>query len=138
MKTSKQFLAYLTMMLLTAAALFAQEPTAYKTFSKNDVANLVNGISSENTGLKRSAVYMAGKYVVHETENALIEALKSENNEQDRILIALALYKIGSYDGYEAVKELSKYDESMKVRRITKAICDALEVERNDYFVNLN
>jgi len=124
--------------MLTAAVLFAQEPKSQTNFAKNDIANLVNGINSENTGLKRSAVYMAGKYGVYETTDALIEKLKSEKSAKDRILIALALYKIGNQKGYEAVKELAKYDYDAKVRKISNAICDAFEVEENKFLVNLN
>lgn len=138
MKTTKQFFTYLTLVLLTAVTLFAQAPKKLNNIKEDHISNLVNGIKSNNDGLKRSAVYLAGKYGVVETSDALVERLNSEKNPQDRILIALALYRIGNQDAYEAIKELAKDDYNPKVRRISNAICDAFEVEYEKLIVNLN
>ena len=138
MKNTKQFLAYLALLLLTASVLFAQDANKRSTFKKNDISNLVHGIQSDNEGLKRSSIYLAGKYEVQEVTDVLIAKLENEDNSQDRLLIALALYQIGNEAAYEAVKVLSVTDSNPKVRRISNAICKAFQEESNKFLVNLN
>jgi HEAT repeat protein len=97
--------------------------------NKHALENLVAGIHSDNTGLKRSAIYFAGKYRIAESEKALIDQLKEENDPSTRILIALVLYEMGSEEGLLEVKELSLKDEDARVRRMATQIY-------NEYLVN--
>jgi len=99
------------------------------TSNKHALENLVAGIHSDNTGLKRSAIYFAGKYRIAESEEALIAQLKEENDPSTRILIALVLYEMGSEEGLLEVKELSLKDEDARVRRMATQIY-------NEYLVN--
>ncbi|MCU0365572.1 MAG: HEAT repeat domain-containing protein [Ignavibacteriaceae bacterium] len=97
--------------------------------NKHALENLVAGIHSDNTGVKRSAIYFAGKYRIAETEEALIAQLKTENDPSTRILIALVLYELGSEEGLLEVKDLSLNDKNTKVRRMATQIY-------NEYMVN--
>jgi HEAT repeat protein len=99
------------------------------TSNKHALENLVAGIHSDNTGLKRSAIYFAGKYRIAESEEALIAQLNEENDPSTRILIALVLYEMGSEEGLLEVKELSLKDEDARVRRMATQIY-------NEYLVN--
>lgn len=99
------------------------------TAHKYALENLIAGIHSENDGVRRNSIYFAGYYKIVETEDALIDQLKSEKDPSTRILIALVLYELGSEEGLLEVKDLSLNDENAKVRRMATKIY-------NEYLVN--
>jgi HEAT repeat protein len=101
---------------------------------KNDIENLITGIRSDNAGLRKSAVYMAGKYSIEETTSVLIEKLRTEDDSAMKILIALALYRIGNEECVEAVQNLSLNDSCREVKRISTAILNQWE-EDNEIIV---
>ena len=70
-------------------------------FTRNKYAldNLIACIKSINSGIKRSAIYFAGKYRIKVSENVLRDELKKEEETCIKILIALVLYELGNYDG---------------------------------------
>lgn len=124
---------FLTVTLLAAFLFstgFAQK-NSIKEITDNEYAlkNLVAGIQSDNTGVKRSSIYFAGKYRIAEAEDALINQLNEEEDAGTRILIALVLYEMGSEEGLLEVQKLSLNDEDAKVRRMATHIF-------NDYLVN--
>jgi HEAT repeat protein len=124
---------FLTAVLLAAVltgSVYAQK-NSIKDVTTNQYAlqNLVAGIQSDNTGVKRSSIYFAGKYRIAETESALIAQLKQEKDPSTRILIALVLYEMGSEEGLIEVKKLSMNDKDAKVRRMATQIY-------NEYLVN--
>jgi HEAT repeat protein len=98
--------------------------------NKNNYASLCQGIKSENTGLKRSAVYMAGKYSIAEATDVLIEVLKTEKDPSTKVLIALSLYKIGTEKALEAVEYLAKNDTDKEVKRMSLAILQQVEFDK--------
>jgi HEAT repeat protein len=99
-------------------------------FNDNHVKTLCQGITSENLGLRRSAIYQAGKYAVNGTCESLLTQLKVEDDPSTKVLIALALYKIGDEEGMEAVEFLAKNDSDKEVRRMSTAILQQVELER--------
>lgn len=110
--------------LTLTSSLFSQSSLAE--FTKNEYAleNLLNGIHSENEGVRKSSIYFAGKYKVEEAAYDLIDQLKNEENSSIRVLIALALFEMESKDGLEAVKNLSLSDDDLKVRTMASFIYD--------------
>jgi HEAT repeat protein len=124
---------FLTVVLLSAflvSAGFAQK-NSINEITNNEYAlkNLVAGIQSDNTGVKRSSIYFAGKYRIAEAEDSLINQLNEEEDAGTRILIALVLYEMGSEEGLLEVQKLSLDDEDAKVRRMATQIF-------NEYLVN--
>ena len=125
----------LTTAVLIAATIFAATGTAFAQQTNNvqikpeAVSNLVKGINSSNQGLKQSAIFLAGKYKVAGTVDALIKELKAQDNTDTKALIAFALYMIGDEAGIEAVSNLDK--ES--VSKVSKIVNDYYEklVEKN-------
>lgn len=99
------------------------------TANKYAFENLLAGIHSDNDGVRRSSIYLAGYYRLAEVADELISQLKNEKNESTRILIALVLYELGSEKGLLEVKDLSLNDKDVKVRRMATHIY-------NDYLVN--
>jgi HEAT repeat protein len=89
---------------------------------KNAILSLAKGIESDNEGLKVSCIYLAGLYEIDEAVKPLIEQLKTVEDPNVKILIALALYKIGNKEGLKAVERLTKNDESPKVKKVATVI----------------
>jgi hypothetical protein len=100
------------------------QSNSIKDITKNKYAldNLIAGIKSENCGIKRSAIYFAGKYKINEVKDVLFEQLNSENEACVRILIALVLYELGEFKGLLAVKNSIETDENLKSRRMATQI----------------
>jgi HEAT repeat protein len=115
-------------MTLGLTAAYAQKSDL--DLKKNEIENLLTGITSDNVGLKKSAVYMAGKYEVIETAETLIGQLKVEDDASVKILIALALYRMGSEDGMEAVENLARTDSNKEVKRMSLAILNQWEEDK--------
>ncbi|QQS35850.1 MAG: HEAT repeat domain-containing protein [Ignavibacteriales bacterium] len=123
--TAKRNLVLLTgvLMLALSVNLTAQgDKVVKKEISENMLKNLEVAINSENEGLRRSAVYLAGKYKVAEVVDDLTEILSTEKDPNNRVLIALALNEIGSEEALKALKKLSVNDEDVYVRRMSLAI----------------
>jgi hypothetical protein len=129
-------LIVVSLMLITSIS-FSQSQDQKKTFKKasvsefsdsqwteNGIANLITGIKSDNLGLRKSAIYLAGLYGISETVPALIDQLKKEENAEVKVLTALVLYRLEDPRGIEAIENLYKYDENTHVKRMSKAILD--------------
>lgn len=115
--------AFISVVLFSTTAANAQMNSIHSlTANKYALQNLVNGIHSDNMGLKRSSIYFAGKYKIAEAEPELIDQLGIEKDASTRILIALVLYEMGSEDGLLEVQKLSKQDLDPKVRRMSTKI----------------
>ena len=129
-KTHKGLLTAVLLAVVLTGSVYAQK-NSIKDVTTNEYAlqNLVAGIQSDNTGVKRSAIYFAGKYRIAEAEEVLIAQLKAEEDPSTRILIALVLYEMGSDEGLLEVQKLSLNDEDAKVRRMIFQIY-------NEYLVN--
>ena len=123
---TKLVIAYLSILFVaTIGELTAQTNSISIKDITNDkyaLDNLLDGINSENDGVKRSSIYFAGHYRIAEAEEALIEQLKKELNPSNRILIALVLYELVSKDGLLEVKKLASNDDNLKVRRMSTHI----------------
>lgn len=87
--------------------------------------NLKSGINSENDGVRKSSIYLAGKYRVAEVVTCLVERLGKEDEPSVRLLIAYSLYEIKDSEGMKAVKELSIKDNNIKVNRMSSNLYDA-------------
>ena len=103
-------LIVLLVITLTAAAGLQAQSSKYKNVTVNSVETLKQGIKSDNPGLRKSSIYMAGLYKIDEAVATLTEQLEKEKNPGIRILIALSLYNIGNSHGMDAVKDLSVND----------------------------
>jgi HEAT repeat protein len=127
-------------MIVLSAALLSNIVFARSSFSglveelesgikESCVVNLVKGIESDNIGLKRSCIYFAGLYEIKGTVDALVKQLQMVEDPDTRILIALALYKIGDKDGIKAIEQLVKNDESAMVREMSAALLNQFRID---------
>ena len=85
---------------------------------QNTVLSLIEGLQSNNTGLKTSCAYMLGELKVTEAIIPLMKMLRNCKCEEVRIATALALYKIGTPLSIHAVKQAGIFDESKRVSRM--------------------
>jgi HEAT repeat protein len=114
---------------LSSAAIAQKQSISDVTTNEYALNNLIAGIQSENDGLKRSSIYLAGKYRIAEVENVLIKQLQKEENPSTKILIALVLYEMGSTEGLIAVQQMAQNDDNERVRRMATHIY-------NEYLIN--
>ncbi len=130
----KKVFTTLTVLVLMSTAIFAQNRNAELSFGKNGVANLRMAIESENPGLRKSAIYFAGKYQLEALVETLMKELENEDNAEMKYLISVTLYKIGKENGIYKVKELSETDTNPKVRRLAEAIVNQYALEKAGTF----
>ena len=120
--------------LIVVTTTSGQIPGAQKPILKpNAIANLIVGINSENEGVRKAAIYYAGKYEISQATDALIEQLKAEKKSSVQILIALALYKIGNEKGIEAIYLNSSLENDQHVKRMCDAIVEEYYANNNTY-----
>lgn len=129
---AKVVLCAVLVFVISISSFTAEIPTKSKTRSiPNDVVidNLINGINSENEGLKCSSTYFLGEYKSEYAVIPLLRILKSDDKEEARIMAALSLTKIGDARGIYAVKQAIKFDSSERVRKLCQGFY-------NDYLLN--
>lgn len=114
-------------LMMFSAASIAQSQK--KVFTSNVIGNLKMGIQSNNYGLKRDCIYFAAKYKVDEVVDELVNEFKKESDPRNRVLIALAIYKIGNRSGIEEVYQASLTDSDPKVRKRCFEIMNLLNEE---------
>ncbi|MDZ7625698.1 MAG: HEAT repeat domain-containing protein [Ignavibacteriaceae bacterium] len=93
-------------------------PKVKAKITDNTVASLMEGLNSENLGLKSSSAYMIGELQLSKALIPLLKILHEDENEEMRIAAALALYKIGSPIAIQAVKQSIRFDDSERVSKL--------------------
>lgn len=120
MKTKRYYLLFvLVIFSLTVTNLNA---TDRPSLSESEIENLITGIESDNNGLMRSSVYLAGKYKVREVTSSLINKLKTEEDPSDVILIAFAIYEIGDKEAVLEMLETAEIASDAKVKKMLNLI----------------
>jgi len=82
------------------------------------VTNLLNGLGSQNRGLKESAAFMLGEEKAYRGVVPLMQMLRNSEEESSRIVAALSLCRIGDPRGVYAVKQAARFDDSERVRTL--------------------
>ncbi len=126
---SKAALVLISALIITTAASAQIVETQNPNVKPNAIANLIAGISSENDGVRKCAIYFASKYEIDQTVDALIKQLKVEQIPSLRILISLALYKIGNEKGLNAIYDNASLENDPHVKNMFNAIV-------KEYYVN--
>jgi HEAT repeat protein len=112
-------------LFLSSATVFAG---VNKTVNTNAVVdNLMVGLQSENLGVRVSSAYVLGQLIstnVIEADDAsetiipLMKIMNSEENDEARIVAALALYQLKSERGISLLKYAGEKDKSPRFSRI--------------------
>ena len=86
--------------------------------NENTILSLLEGLQSENIGLKTSCAYMLGELKIEESIIPLMRMLRESKSEEERISAALALYKIETPLSINAVKRAGEFDSSQRVSQL--------------------
>jgi hypothetical protein len=63
--------------------------------------------------------------------------LRSGSTDEEKIIAALSLYKIGNLQGIYLLRGIAKFDDSQRVRNISKNLyCNFHKVNHSFYFCN--
>jgi len=120
MKHFTKFLALTVLLLVLSCTAFAGDGKSEMNVKESTIASLMEGLTSDNLGLKASCAYMLGELKVTEAIIPLMRILHNDVNEELRISAALALYKIGTPISIYAVKQAGRFDESARVNKLAQ------------------
>ena len=118
-------LVTLLISIFLVSSINAGEPPAAKFDFQLAEQNLLVGLDSDNDGLKTSSAYSLGELNSSKAVIPLLKMLRNESKECNRIMAALALYKIGDARGINAIKQRIRFDDSERVRKM----CSTLYVQ---------
>lgn len=120
MKNRSIVSAFVILVLLLSSISFGNSSPAKKATLNRDliVINLLNGINSDNEGLKYSSAYFLGDLKSKESVIPLLKILHNDKNDEARIMAALSLSKIKDARGIFAVKQAIKFDKSDRVKKM--------------------
>lgn len=121
-KVNRLAAAALVALVLTSAAMAQKPILPASAKSKKAIENLRANIASENNGVKRSAIYLAGKYAMTDVLPDLFSQMEKEHDPSNKILIALSVYNIGQPESISKLKELSANESSSRVREMINEI----------------
>jgi len=93
--------------------------------------NYIASLHSDNIGVRNSAAGYVGEYKLRGAKQDLMEILRTDKVEQNRMTAASALMKIGDTDGIDAVKEAVLYDGSAKVSKFCEQLLNKQEDQKN-------
>ena len=114
------FIVSLFLFSLSSSVVFAGNPPdkGKLVVSQNTIQSLINGIESQNTGLKTSSAYMIGELKITEAVIPLMKVMREDNNEDARIAAALSLYKLGTPFAMNAIRQAIRFDNSERVKKL--------------------
>ncbi len=123
MKT-RLFTTAIIAMLFFAVSINAAEPSnkANKKVTDEQIeASLLNGLTSQNTGLRVSCAYMLGEIIPSEKGVLeLMRILRNDDDENVRIMAALTLIKLEDARGLNLIKNECKYNDNERTRKMCK------------------
>ncbi len=114
------FLILAVLLLVFSSTTFAGDDKSEANVKESTIASLLEGLTSDNLGLKSSCAYMLGELKVTEAIIPLMRILHNDVSEELRISAALALYKIGTPISIYAVKQAGRFDESERVNKLAQ------------------
>ena len=119
MKYFTSFIVIVFLSVLLINSIYAEvNPKKKAETSQNTISTLLDGLKTENLGLKTGCAYMLGELQITEAIIPLMKILRNDKNEEARIAAALALYKIGTPLSINAVRQSIIYDESARVSKL--------------------
>ena len=110
----------ISILLIVSTQLFAQKDTGKQTTNTEEdvIENLLVGLKSDNLGLKASCAYYLGEEKADKAVIPLMGILKSDQEDELRIMAALSLFKIGDGRGIYAIQQRTKFEDEGQVKRM--------------------
>ena len=120
MRNLSRALLLLGMLSWLSPSVLAGNEKENSQIKESTITTLLEGLKSENAGLKSSCAYMLGKLKVTSAIIPLMRILHNDANEKVRISAVLALYMIGTPLSINAVKQAIRFDESKRVNKLAQ------------------
>lgn len=133
-KMKKLFLGSIIFFTFLLSGVLSAQSTTDINNRLNDkvIANFVMALNSDNPGLKKSALYLVGKYKIEAAVDAVVHILNTDNSGSMKVQAALALYNIGSPIGLNAVVKSDIWNESNFVSEMKTIYSDyELNIEKS-------
>lgn len=128
----KNLAAYLFALLLffaTTQLIMAQDSqNAIVSISDNSLGDLRSAIKSENYGLRKSGIYLAGKHSINQVSETLLDQLKVEEDPNLRILIIRVLYILDDVKYADSISEVASNDKNARVRNMASSIYSVMKI----------
>jgi hypothetical protein len=103
------YLIIIFVSLILSKEVAAQNVSIYElTRHRYALENLKTALSSDNCGIKRSAVYLIGKLKIAEGESLIEEMIDKEEDPCNKLLCALVLTELNRAKGINELKKLVK------------------------------
>ena len=122
MKTLAKLILALVLTIFLSGVLLAQ-PVSDKEYNQF----LIKSLQDENIGIRSSAAQLLGERQVNEAVEPLVKMLTTEENSSVRIVVAIALYKIGDENALPVLKKVAATDKNKTVRKVAGAIVQKFE-----------
>lgn len=119
---NRRFNLIVLVLLVFATSLFAGPNKASREIIEQ---NYIEGINSENLGLKVCSAYFLGEMKSQKAVIPLMAILRGDNSDGARLAAALALVKIGDARGVYMVKRTVDFNDCEKVRKLAKHLYSA-------------
>lgn len=103
----------------------------------NAIGNLKTAILSENPGLRKSGIYLAGKYVIDEVADELVQQLSIEKDPTLKIMLMRVLYIIDDEKYLNDILKIALNDENIRVKKMATAIYTVMKMNKFDNYTNI-
>jgi HEAT repeats len=122
MKSFTFLLVVIFLLLFSSSSIYSQDSIkVMPRMSKKTVdKNYLQGVKSDNEGLRISSAYYLGERESSHAIIPLMNMLHTDKSPEARIMAALSLFKIGDARGIYAIKEAITYDKSEWVQNMCK------------------
>jgi HEAT repeat protein len=132
MKTRLLFPVILVATILFNSALFAGENKSLQvanTYETIELNRLI-GLASDNEGLKVSCAFNLGEMKSQKAVIPLMAMLRDGKSDEERIIAALSLVKIGNAQGVYMVSRAAKFNDNGRVRYICEKFYNGYLLEK--------
>ena len=118
----KHFATLIVLVLMVSTLTSGQMTESGRSFSDSDIRNLNNCIASENTGVKEWGIYLAGKYKISESVEALTETYTGSNSPSLKKRVLFSLFQINTEKSRAAIAAITVHEESVSLRKLCQAM----------------
>ena len=85
-------------------------------------ANILNGIQSDNYGIKMSSIYLVGKYKITDLSKELVKEMTVSENDEVCQMLVWSLYQIGDESCCNEMRTIIENHPSEKI----KSFCESM------------
>lgn len=130
MKHFTNFFSVVSFLIVFSIMVKAADNSTTNDSKRNCIESLLNGIKSNNNGLKSSCAYMLGELQIKEAVIPLMRILHNDECEEVRISALLALYKLNTPLSSQAVKQAIRFDKSKRINKLAQNFYTDIQIKR--------